>query len=76
MEHESVSVIFSVNTDFIFFCILKFILKSNCKEESVIFLKKYASNKPFYYGALELFGHGRTCLERYFDVVEWINKNY
>lgn len=61
-------------TNFIF--LTNDLQKKNIQNKSVIFLKKYASNKPFYFGALELFGHGRTCLERYFDVVEWINKNY
>ncbi|MBR0439804.1 MAG: DUF1919 domain-containing protein [Bacilli bacterium] len=61
-------------TNFIF--VTNDLEKKQMKNNNVVFLKKYANNKPFYFGALELFGRGRTCLERYFDVANWINQNY
>lgn len=51
--------------------------KKQCiNDKRIVFLKKYSNNKPFYYGSIELFGKGQTCLEHYFDVIEWINRCY
>lgn len=62
------------NRNFVF--LTNDIEKRNMKNKNIVFLKKYSNNTPFYYGALEVFGKGQTCLERYFDPVNWINSNY
>lgn len=48
--------------------------KKTIKNGSVIILKKYLDNKSFYPGAIELFGKGTRCFEKYFNVLDWINR--